>query len=212
MAETAASLTEDQIEQLLQEAEARLTAKTSAQNATSLTKPAKLDVAKTSSSTQPTKPATAAEEAVAKEPTPSSELVFNIPPPRVPKKDRATKTDVGASWYNLPRTDLTPQLKRDLQLLKMRDVLDSKRHYKKDNSRGIPEYSHVGTMVEGRTEYFTNRVTKKDKKRTLLESVMDQEKSTQRFKSKYGQIQEAKTSGKKGHYKKMMQKRYGSKN
>lgn len=66
-------------------------------------------------------------------------------------------------------------------------------------------------MIEGRTEYFTNRVTKKDKKRTLLESVMDQEKSTQRFKSKYGQIQEAKTSGKKGHYKKMMQKRYGSK-
>ncbi|KAK8061009.1 hypothetical protein PG997_015230 [Apiospora hydei] len=165
MAETAASLTEDQIEQLLQEAEARLAAKASAQNATSLTKPAKLDVAKPSSSTQLAKAAPAAEEA----------------------------------------------LKRDLQLLKMRDVLDSKRHYKKDNSRGIPEYSHVGTMIEGRTEYFTNRVTKKDKKRTLLESVMDQENSTKRFKSKYGQIQEAKTSGKKGHYKKMMQKRYGSK-
>ncbi|KAK8076401.1 nucleolus protein required for cell viability [Apiospora phragmitis] len=210
MAETAASLTEDQIEQLLQEAEARLAAKASAQNATSLTKPAKLDVAKASSSAQPAKTSTT-EEAVAKEPTPSSELVLHIPPPRVSKKDRATKTDAGASWYNLPRTDLTPQLKRDLQLLKMRDVLDSKRHYKKDNSRGIPEYSHVGTMIEGRTEYFTNRVTKKDKKRTLLESVMDQENSTKRFKSKYGQIQEAKTSGKKGHYKKMMQKRYGSK-
>ena len=82
---------------------------------------------------------------------------------------------------------------------------------KKDNSRGVPEYSHVGTMIEGRTEYFTNRVTKKDKKRTLLESVMDQERSTKRFKSKYGQIQEAKKSGKKGDYKKMMQKRYGHK-
>lgn len=88
MAETAASLTEDQIEQLLQEAEARLTAKASAQNANSLTKPAKLDVAKTSSSVQPVKTATAAEEAIAKEPTPSSELAFNIPPPRVSKKDR----------------------------------------------------------------------------------------------------------------------------
>lgn len=88
MAETAACLTEDQIEQLLQEAEARLTAKASAQNATSLTKPAKLDVAKASSPAQPAKAATAAEEAVAKEPIPSSELAFNIPPPRVPKKDR----------------------------------------------------------------------------------------------------------------------------
>jgi len=91
----------------------------------------------------------------------------------------------------------------------MRDVLDPKRHYKKDNSRGIPEFSQVGTVIPGPTDYFSGRVTKRDRKQTLLGEVLETEKSTKRFKNKYGEIQAVKTSGKKAHYKKMMQKRYG---
>ncbi|KAJ2993453.1 hypothetical protein NUW58_g1832 [Xylaria curta] len=123
--------------------------------------------------------------------------------------DQAHKADAGPQWFNLPATDLTPELRRDLQLLKMRDVLDPKRHYKKDTSRAIPEFSQVGTVIPGPTDYFSARMTKKDRKRTLLEDVLDTEATTKRFKSKYGEIQAVKTSGKKGHYKKMMQKRYG---
>jgi IS5 family transposase len=52
-------------------------------------------------------------------------------------------------------------------------------------------------------------MTKKDRKRTLLEEVLETEDTTRRFKSKYGEIQAVKTSGKKAHYKKMMQQRYG---
>ncbi|KAI0191153.1 rRNA-processing protein FCF2 [Xylaria flabelliformis] len=123
--------------------------------------------------------------------------------------DQAHKADAGPQWFNLPATDLTPELRRDLQLLKMRDVLDPKRHYKKDTTRAIPEFSQVGTIMPGPTDYFSARMTKKDRKRTLLEDVLATEDTTRRFKSKYGEIQAAKTSGKKGHYKKMMQKRYG---
>ncbi len=54
-------------------------------------------------------------------------------------------------------------------------------------------------------------MTKKERKRTLLEEVLETEDTTRRFKSKYGEIQEAKTSGKKGYYKKMTEKRYGRK-
>lgn len=54
------------------------------------------------------------------------------------------KATAGPSWYNLPRTDLTPELKRDLQLLKMRNTLDPHRHYKKENSKAkAPEFSQV---------------------------------------------------------------------
>lgn len=91
----------------------------------------------------------------------------------------------------------------------MRDVLDPKRHYKKDTARAIPEFSQVGTVIPGPTDYFNARMTKKDRKRTLLEDVLETEDATRRFKTKYGEIQAAKTSGKKGHYKAMMQKRYG---
>lgn len=91
----------------------------------------------------------------------------------------------------------------------MRDVLDPKRHYKKDTTRAIPEFAQVGTIIPGPTDYFSSRMTKKERKRTLLEDVLETEDATRRFKNKYGEIQAAKTSGKKAYYKKQMQKRYG---
>jgi hypothetical protein len=111
----------------------------------------------------------------------------------------------------LPKTNLTPELKRDFQLLKMRSVLDPKRFYKKDSSKGLPEFSQVGTVIEGPTEYFTSRLTNKEKKRTLVEEVLQGEKKSGRFKSKYNEIQESKTSGKRAHYKRMKAIRRGEK-
>lgn len=98
---------------------------------------------------------------------------------------------------------MTPELKRDLQLLRMRSVLDPKRHYKKDNNRksDVPEFSQLGTIIEGPTEFFTARLTNRERKRTFVEDVLASEKKSQRFKSKYNEIQLAKTSGKKAHYK-----------
>ncbi|KAI0381013.1 Fcf2-domain-containing protein [Hypomontagnella monticulosa] len=205
------SLSDDQIEQLLKEAEIRLQAKHQGQDDKAVIVPSKSEVAKTSSksvaSKQNTKPL-----ASSKDNTKSEDLSVRIPEVRRSKAEMTAKADAGPSWFNLPRTDLTPQLKKDLQLLRMRDVLDSKRFYRKDSSRAlVPEFSSVGTIVEGPTDFFNARLTKKERKRTLLEEVLETEDSTRKFKSKYGEIQATKTSGKKGHYKKMMEKRYGRK-
>lgn len=92
----------------------------------------------------------------------------------------------------------------------MRNVLDPKRHYKKDNSKAqIPEFSQVGTLVEGKAEFYTARLQNRDRKRTLVEEVMSGERENGRFKHQYNDIQEKKRSGKKGHYKAQMKKRYG---
>lgn len=107
----------------------------------------------------------------------------------------------------MPRTDLTPELKRDLQLLKMRDVLDPKRFYKKDNRKSaFPEFAQVGTIIPGPTEHFS-RISKKEQKKSLAQQVLEGEKNSQRFKTKYAEIQRAKTSGKKDHYKALKAKR-----
>ena len=59
-------------------------------------------------------------------------------------------------WFGLPRTDLNPETKRDFQLLKMRGVLDPKRFYKKDSGKAAaPEYSQIGTVIEGPTEFYS---------------------------------------------------------
>ncbi|KAK3075234.1 dTDP-fucopyranose mutase [Teratosphaeriaceae sp. CCFEE 6253] len=120
----------------------------------------------------------------------------------------AKKATAGTSWFNLPRTDLTPQLKRDLQLLKMRNVLDPHRHYKKDGGKmQAPEYSQVGTIIEGPTEFFSGRIQNKQRKKTFVEEVLAGEQETGRFKRKYGELQGRKTSGKKTFYKAMKSQR-----
>ncbi|KAF2004469.1 Fcf2-domain-containing protein [Amniculicola lignicola CBS 123094] len=126
------------------------------------------------------------------------------------QKQEEKKATAGSKWFNLPKTDLTPELRRDLQLLKMRGVLDPKRHYKKSDAKAdIPAYSQVGTIIEGPTEYYTARINKKDRKRTFVEEVLSKEAETGRFKNKYNEIQMTKTSGKKAFYKALKAKRSG---
>ena len=90
----------------------------------------------------------------------------------------------------------------------MRDVLDPKRHYKRDGvTSTIPRYCQVGTIIEGNTEYFSARVPNKERKRTFVEEVLAGESSTGRFKKKYSEVQRSKTSGKKNFYKVLREKR-----
>ena len=114
----------------------------------------------------------------------------------------------GEGWFNLPRTTLTSALKRDLQLISMRSVLDPHRHYKKASSKSnIPEFSQTGTVIEGPTEFYSARLNRKDRAKNFVEETMATEKESGRFKRKYTEIQEKKTSGKKAHYKALMKKR-----
>jgi hypothetical protein len=93
-------------------------------------------------------------------------------------------------------------LKRDLQLIKMRGILDPHRHYKKEGGKmKVPEFSQVGTIVEGPTEFFSGRIENKKRKRTFVEEVLAGEQETGRFKKKYGELQSRKKSGKKAFYK-----------
>ncbi|KAI0200697.1 Fcf2-domain-containing protein [Astrocystis sublimbata] len=212
MADTAISLSDAQIEELLNQAEARLREKQQTQPSQRLSvlEPSKHQKVKHGITNKSSAPNTATPRP--DDPTTTKgrqDLSVRVPEVRKSRKEMAHKADAGAQWFNLPATDLTPELRRDLQLLRMRDVLDPKRHYKKDNSRGIPDFSQVGTIVPGPTDYFSARLTKKDRKRTLLADVLETEDATRRFKTKYGEIQAVKTSGKKAHYKQMMKKRYG---
>jgi hypothetical protein len=122
----------------------------------------------------------------------------------VAKEKKAT---AGSDWFNLSKTELTPELRRDLQLLKMRGVLDPKRHYKKDNKSDFPAFSQVGTIIEGPTEFLKGRLTNKERKKTFVEEILAQEQQSGRFKRKVTEIHKTKMSGKKGFYTTLKAKR-----
>ncbi|KAF8539259.1 Fcf2 pre-rRNA processing-domain-containing protein [Trichophaea hybrida] len=112
----------------------------------------------------------------------------------------------GTAWYDLSRTEQTAEFKRDFALIKHRNVLDSHRHYRKDNS-GIPQYSQMGTVIEGNTEFFNSRINRKDRKKTILDEILADGTSQQKFKKKFEEIQKSKRSGKKEFYKKLKEQR-----
>jgi hypothetical protein len=120
-------------------------------------------------------------------------------------RKQGPKDTLGSDWFDLPRTNLTPELKRDLQALRMRDVAAmGKQFFKKDSRRDlVPEYSQMGTIIAGATDGANNRLTRKERKRTIVEEILATDNVT-KLKSKYKDIQESKQSGKRGHYKKLV--------
>jgi hypothetical protein len=59
--------------------------------------------------------------------------------PQQKEKDKSA----GKNWFDMPAPEMTEELKRDLNILRMRNVLDPKRHYKKNNSKKLPKYFQV---------------------------------------------------------------------
>ncbi|XWS53442.1 hypothetical protein CRYUN_Cryun10bG0001900 [Craigia yunnanensis] len=96
----------------------------------------------------------------------------------------------GTAWFDMPAPTLTPELKKDLQLLKLRGAIDPKRHYKKDSkSKALPKYFRVGTVVESVTDYYSGRMTKKERKPTLADELLSDPAVRQYRKRKVREIE-----------------------
>ncbi|GLJ13952.1 hypothetical protein SUGI_0223050 [Cryptomeria japonica] len=100
-----------------------------------------------------------------------------VVPPTNPKKlnqliRKQVKDTLGTKWFDMPAQIITSELKKDLQLLKLRNVIDPKRHYKADDSKGLPKYFQVGTVIEPATEFYSARLTKKEHKPTIADELL----------------------------------------
>ncbi|EQL03870.1 hypothetical protein G6O67_005675 [Ophiocordyceps sinensis] len=109
------------------------------------------------------------------------------------KKDTA-----GPNWFNLPKTLLTPELRRDWQILRMRGLLDPK-HHKKAIPSAPPAYSQVGEIVPGPADPRGARLTRRERRRTIFEQVAATH-NADKLTGKYAGIQRGKSSGKKAFY------------
>ncbi|KAK3901921.1 hypothetical protein C8A05DRAFT_44535 [Staphylotrichum tortipilum] len=171
---TTLGLSDDEIDRLLSEAEARLSgndagavavANAGSADALTATPPAK------ALASAATPVASTAGEQTAVPAQKPGKLTVRVPQPTQKKKDADT---LGPAWFNMPRTNLTPELKRDLQALRMRDVAAmGKQFFKKDSRKDlVPEYSQVGTIIAGATDGVNNRLTRKERKQTIVEEIL----------------------------------------
>mmetsp|Transcript_13122 Transcript_13122/g.38574 ORF Transcript_13122/g.38574 Transcript_13122/m.38574 type:complete len:182 (+) Transcript_13122:52-597(+) len=109
----------------------------------------------------------------------------------IPQSTRPKKTPAPAKWYDIDRAEMTRELKDDLQVVQMRDVIDRKRFYKSsDYKKGkLPDRVQVGTVIEGPTEYTSGRLTRKERKSNMVAELMGDETTRKYAKRKFLEVQ-----------------------
>ncbi|KAF4367254.1 hypothetical protein G4B88_012673 [Cannabis sativa] len=108
---------------------------------------------------------------------PSSELVDGLfVPPNDPKKlnrilRKQIKDTAGHNWFDMPAPTITPELQKDLQLLK------------------------VGTIIESPLDFFDGRLTKKERKTSLAAELLSDRTLGAYRKRKVREIEEKNQPG-----------------
>lgn len=138
-------------------------------------------------------------------------LLANMPQQQ-PKKTRSGSADTaGARWGHMKAPVLTTELKRELLMVKMRGALDPKRFYRSaDDGKALPKYFQMGTMVEG-AEDGSNRLTKRERKGSMLGEIMSDEAIRKRAKTQFLKSQQAASEGVRRRFKPVRKKAGNSK-
>jgi hypothetical protein len=109
-------------------------------------------------------------------------------------RNRST-TSIGKGWHNVEAAELDEKEKTGVKLLQMRNFLDPKRFYKNPDKGG--KILHVGTVVEGATEFKSSRLTKKERKTSFVDEILSDQKTRNYTKRVFMDIQEVKGNKKK---------------
>jgi hypothetical protein len=96
----------------------------------------------------------------------------------------------GKGWFGMTPTTMTEQVKTDLAVIRNRTYLDPKRFYKSADKQH--KIIQVGTVVEGPSEYFSSRLTKKQRRSNITEEIMADPTSSNYAKDKYKQMSQEK--------------------
>lgn len=97
-------------------------------------------------------------------------------------------------WFGMQGSTIvgkvtSDQLKADLDVLRMRNYLDPKRFYKSSDKFANTSMLQVGTVIESSAEYYSSRLTKKERKSNFAEEMMSDEKVRAYAKRKSRQLQ-----------------------
>ena len=109
---------------------------------------------------------------------------------RIKKMEEGEST--GAKWFNMKKKTLTPELKDELNIIKLRGMINPKVFSKKPDWDGLPEYFQIGTVVGGGDEPKSMKLKKRDKKGTIIDQFLSDDKDLSWSKGKFSEIQSKK--------------------
>lgn len=108
-------------------------------------------------------------------------------------------------WFGLPKTKMTPELAKELKVIKLRANYDPKRFYKANDSAELPKYFVMASEVGGGLAPAGLRPTLADgpkRGRTLLDSILRDQKAQEWTSKRTHEVQERQAASRfSGHGK-----------
>ena len=101
------------------------------------------------------------------------------------QKDR--EMTAGKNWGHMAKVELTDEVKADLRAIRLRNQIFKDRFYKTADSKKLPEYFQIGTVVDdSKVEGGArDRLTKKQRKGTIAQQFLEDDQASGFSKRKY---------------------------
>lgn len=111
------------------------------------------------------------------------------------KSDRA-KARIEASEaprsraFNMASSEVDERARNDIGALEMRQFADPSRNYKHEQRpKAGTRFFQLGTVVESKAEFFSSRLKRKDRKRSLADELLDNRATRQHIKHRFDAVQ-----------------------
>ncbi|KAF9046409.1 Fcf2 pre-rRNA processing-domain-containing protein [Panaeolus papilionaceus] len=132
-------------------------------------------------------------------PIPPPALTSNGKPLTKKQKKQVKEMTAGPAWFDMaaPSEADLPRMYREVEALRLRNQLDPKRFYKKDEGegkgmKGLPKYFAIGTILPSSTPFGTassDNLTRAERKRTLVDELVDDAEAKRYAKKKFEELQ-----------------------
>ncbi|CAI4223701.1 unnamed protein product [Auanema sp. JU1783] len=110
---------------------------------------------------------------------------------RAMKKQRKLEMEktAGKKWFDMPATEVTDEVRMDLELLRMRSAIDPLAFYRKEKDEKLPKYFQFGRIVDAPEDYYSGRLTKAQRKRNMLDELLHNNEFLEKKTEVYNTLQ-----------------------
>ena len=99
---------------------------------------------------------------------------------------------LGNKWGEMKKQEINPELESDLTILQLRKFMNPKSFFKSSENKALPKYFQTGTIVEGGDDFVGGRLKKKEKKNSLIDHFLKDDKDLQFSRKRFLEIQKEK--------------------
>lgn len=117
------------------------------------------------------------------------------------KKERRVERSktLGKNYFDFKPSEMTEELKRDLKIIKSRNLIGKGAFSNvSDYKKKLPSAVQIGTVVEDKSEYYSGRIPKKMRQKTLVDELAADFDFRKKLKEKFLKIQSSKPKRLKG--------------